>query len=136
MDPNTSQATRNKFEKLLKAKKIEVVGGGWVQHDETLTSPKMQILNTESGLEWLSDTFPFVEVETMWQIDPFGASYLSPALMSQFYSNAVLNRIGDKVKDRLKDSREMQFHWTYEDKELLTHVINNHYSTEQGELVN
>jgi len=32
---------------------IEIVGGGWVQHDESLTSYKMQVLQVETGREWL-----------------------------------------------------------------------------------
>jgi hypothetical protein len=30
--------------------KIEIVGGGWVQHDETLTDFRMQKIQTDIGL--------------------------------------------------------------------------------------
>lgn len=34
----------------------------------------------------------------MWQIDPFGHSYNTPALFGQRYEYVVLNRIGDSIK--------------------------------------
>lgn len=40
---------------------IEIVGGGWVQHDESLTSYKMQVLQVETGREWLKNNFKFMK---------------------------------------------------------------------------
>jgi len=38
----------------------------------------------ETGLDWLVQTFPGIEdkIKTMWQIDPFGSSELTPLLFS------------------------------------------------------
>lgn len=55
----------------------------------------------EVGLKWLYHTFPFLKgkVNTLWQIDPFGASNLTPLLFQNDYKYALLNRIGDQIKD-------------------------------------
>jgi len=53
---------------LLENGTIEVVGGGWVQHDEALTNYKMQVIQMETGFDWLFKTFPFLigKVKTMF----------------------------------------------------------------------
>ena len=67
-----------------------------------------------TGFEWLYKTFPFLkgQVNTMWQIDPFGASDLTPLLFGEDFKYILLNRVGDEIKDQLKNSRNMDFHWT------------------------
>jgi hypothetical protein len=40
-DPEVTQVYKINLYALLKDGRMEVVGGGWVQHDETLTSYKM-----------------------------------------------------------------------------------------------
>jgi hypothetical protein len=47
------------------------MGGGWVMNDETLTEFKNVLLNMETGLKWLNETFGRVP-KIGWQIDPFG----------------------------------------------------------------
>jgi hypothetical protein len=93
------------------------------------------------GLDWMYKTFPFLKgkINTLWQIDPFVASAMTPLLFGGKFKYALLNRIGDEVKDQLKDSRNMDFFWTNpfskdgEDETILSHVTNIHYSLEQGE---
>jgi hypothetical protein len=45
-------------------------------------------------------------LKVFWQIDPFGASNLTPLLFSEDspfkYKYCLLNRIGDSIKDKLK----------------------------------
>jgi hypothetical protein len=72
----------------------------------------MQILQVETGREWLKNNFKFMKenledyVKVFWQIDPFGASSLTPLLFSSEtpfkYRFCLLNRIGDEIKDQLK----------------------------------
>ena len=42
-DDEIADIYKTNLYKLLKEDKIEIVGGGWVQHDETLTNYKMQV---------------------------------------------------------------------------------------------
>ena len=89
----------------------------------------------ETGISWLYETFPFLKgrINTLWQIDPFGASDLTPLLFSDDYEFALLNRIGDDIKERLKKSKNMDFYWQSPQKEkgIMTHLTNIHYNTEQ-----
>ena len=92
----------------------------------------------EQGRKWLHQTFPFLEntINTLWQLDPFGNSATTPLIFSGDYKYAVLNRVGDNIKDQLKKSSQMDFLWTNplnKDSGLLTHVLNIHYQTEQKE---
>ena len=71
---------------------------------------------------------------TLWQIDPFGASYLTPTVFGDSevfdYKYAVLNRIGDEVKDWLMESRQSDFLWKgANNNTLISHVMPKHYSS-------
>lgn len=88
------------------------------------------------GFNWLFETFPFLrgKVDTMWQIDPFGSSSNTPIMFGSEFKHIVLNRIGDNIKDKLKDHRSMDFWWynpNNKDQGMLAHVLNIHYQTEQ-----
>jgi hypothetical protein len=77
------------------------VHAGWVQHDETLTTPYMHNLNIKIGKQWMQETFG-KEVRGLWQIDSFGASHVTPKVLEGELDHIVLNRIGDEAKSRLK----------------------------------
>lgn len=139
-DPATNEMMRTRLRHALQEGRFEIVGGGWVQHDESLTNYKMQVQQMNTGFDWLYSTFPFLKgrVNTMWQIDPFGASALTPLLFGNDFKYILLNRVGDEIKDQLKNSRNMDFYWTNpfskdRNQALLTHVTNIHYSIEQSE---
>ena len=42
-DPKVAAVSKSRLEVLLRSGQFEIVGGGWVQHDESLTTYKMQI---------------------------------------------------------------------------------------------
>ena len=140
-DRSVKQITKSRLASLIWEGKFEIVGGGWVQHDESLTNFKAQLLNMEAGLKWLHSTFPGLKqedrvVDTLWQIDPFGASDLTPLLLADDFKFALLNRVGDEIKDQLRAEGVSDFLWTSPMKPeggILAHVTNIHYSTEQQE---
>jgi len=69
----------------------------------------------------------------LWQIDPFGASALTPLLFGDQFKYALANRVGDQIKDQMKSTHNMDFLWTssFSDKNaILTHLTNIHYATE------
>lgn len=135
-DKAVKQNIKDRLQALLWEGKIEMVGGGWVQHDDSLTNYKMQVLQMETGFKWLYDTFPFLKgkVNTLWQIDPFGASDLMPLLFESDFKYALLNRVGDHIKDQLKSIQNQDFLWTNpfdaHESGILTHLTNKHYATE------
>ncbi|CDW87606.1 alpha-mannosidase 2 [Stylonychia lemnae] len=141
---------RKELYNLIMSGQLEIVGGGWVQHDETLTSYRQQIAQMETGIDWLIQTFPGIEskLKTMWQIDSFGSSELTPLLFNQEqestrvqFENIVLNRVGDEVKDRFKQEQSMDFLWQHslsqsqETNKLLTHILHHHYETKEYEFM-
>jgi alpha-mannosidase len=73
---------------------LNFMGGGWVMNDETVADYQSMLLQQYTGLRWLNKTFG-VHPRVAWQIDPFGASAVSPALFSTLgYEAVVLARIG------------------------------------------
>lgn len=94
----------------------------------------------ETGFKWLYETFPFLKgrVNTLWQIDPFGASNTTPLLFNKDFKYAVLNRVGDHIKDQLKHSQNLDFFWNTPfsaGSGILTHLTNKHYCTEQKDFL-
>lgn len=136
-DPSTS--TLQILSDLIESGRLEIVGGGRVQHDETLTSYKLQLSQMEVGHKWLLETYPFLKdkIKTFWQIDPFGASSLTPLLFGApdqdiRFEYAVMTRVGDHLKADFKKSKNMDFMWRNpfkEESSLLTHILPNHYNT-------
>ena len=54
----STKLVKDQLTKLIDNGQIEIVGGGWIQHDETLSTYKQQISNMNIGLDWLQATFP------------------------------------------------------------------------------
>lgn len=77
-----SATDKKDLAKLINSGQLEIVGGGWVQHDETLTTYYQQMTQMEAGIDWLQKTFPDIlksgRLKTMWQLDPFGSSENTP----------------------------------------------------------
>jgi len=74
----------------------------------------------QTGIKWLVNNFPGIEdkITTLWQIDPFGSSEITPLLFNSKqdstavkFKYAVLNRIGDITKERMKEDKQMEFIW-------------------------
>eukprot|EP00347_Sterkiella_histriomuscorum_P022331 403330858 len=139
---------RENLKILIENGQLEIVGGGWVQHDETLTTYQQQIAQMDAGIDWLRNTFPGIEsrLKTLWQIDPFGSSEITPLLFSSSqqstdiqFENIVLNRIGDTLKNQLKQEHSMDFIWqnqfSQENDGLLTHVLHRHYDTLENDFL-
>ena len=125
------------FKALVQEGRIEIVGGGWVMHDEAATTHyaqvrQMQVGHTEVLQPFFGDGF---RVKHGWQIDPFGQGTWSPTLMALSGFDAwVINRIGDLERDALKADRGLQFLWKGNedlpdvDSQVLTHVLDTHYN--------
>ena len=84
------------------------------------------------GINELYKTFPFLKgtVDTLWQIDPFGSSATTPLLFGSDFKYALLNRIGDNIKNQIKNFKSTEFWWTNSlnpENGILTHVLKEHY---------
>lgn len=63
--------------------RFEIVGGGWVQHDEATVDLEMAIRQTEAGFDYISRELGIDKLKIGWQLDPFGHSSLTPALFEK-----------------------------------------------------
>lgn len=128
------QASRDQKEamkKLQAAGQLEFIGGGWVMHDEAVTSLRGILNQMTEGLIFLNTTLG-VRPRIGWHIDPFGHSSFTPELFSLLnYDMFVLNRIPDPIKQEMKKNQELEFHWwsSNYNRTIFAHVLDSHYST-------
>ena len=121
---------------LVASGRIEFVGGGWVQHDEGLTTIAGMLDNMAEGHLYLHETFG-VWPTVGWQLDPFGHSAASAALLGRTgMQQLVINRVHFRVKKRWANERHLEFRWSGVPQlgapPVLTHLLMNHYSTPKG----
>ena len=126
-----SQEQKDAIRKLNAAGQLEFIGGGWVMHDEAVTSLRGVLNQMTQGLIFLNTTLG-VRPRVGWHIDPFGHSSFTPQLFSLLnYDMFVLNRIPDNVKQEMKRNQELEFHWHNPlfNRTIFAHVLDSHYST-------
>jgi hypothetical protein len=109
--PECSGATtlRDAFLLLVERGRIDIVNGGFVQHDEALTSLYGAVNQLAVGNRWLDVVFArrqFVAAH----IDPFGHSSATTALfLLAGYNASVLNRIDKFEKESRADAQLLEF---------------------------
>jgi hypothetical protein len=124
-------------QRLVAGGQLEFVGGGWVQHDEALPTVGGMLDSMAEGHAWLEETFS-VRPTVGWQLDPFGHSAASAALLGRMgLHSLVVNRINYNLKTRWRSARTMEFGWAGVTPVLpwsavLTHVLHTHYSSPKG----
>lgn len=117
--------------------RFEFVGGGWVQHDEGLPTIGAMLEQMAEGHLWLNETFG-VRPSIGWQLDPFGHTASSTALLGRMGMQAVvINRIHFGLKASWRSRRALEYQWRgvapcLKWGDVLTHVLSNHYSTPKG----
>ncbi|OMJ81121.1 hypothetical protein SteCoe_18483 [Stentor coeruleus] len=121
----------------IQKKQFEIVGGGWVQHDEATVDFEMALRQTEAGFEYISRELGVEKVKIGWQMDPFGHSSITPALFEKMGLEVlVFSRIEDSfrvfyIKIQLQNSSNLEFIWKTQGlgskTGIFTHVLNDHY---------
>ena len=88
------------------------MGSTWVMNDESLPEYRNMLLQMETGLKWVNETFG-VHPRVAWQIDPFGNSAVSPAIFSSLgYDSIILNRVGTTLAHDLEEASASEFIWS------------------------
>ena len=54
---DTTEENRKLLHRFVENGQIGFMGGGWVMHDETLPDYRNELLQMETGLRWLNETF-------------------------------------------------------------------------------
>jgi hypothetical protein len=133
-----SPMRRLQVRELVRNEQLEFVGGGWVQHDEALTTFSGIIDQMTVGHRFLSRELGVVP-RFAWQIDPFGHSTVNAELFARMGFEAQVGvRVHDAVKWRLSSGAGLDFVWLSEQGQcarhgLLTHLLGSgRYVTPQG----
>ena len=81
---------------LIRSGRLKIVGGGWAQHDEALPDFDLILRQMQAGFTYLRENLNVTKVKVAWQLDPFGHSSLTAALMSKMgFETLVFSRIED-----------------------------------------
>lgn len=126
-----SEEERSRVKYLIKTGQLEFIGGGWVMHDEAVTSAYGIVEQMTLGLTFLNKTLG-VRPKVEWHIDPFGHSAFMPELYRQLgYKGVVINRVPNDIKQEMKSQKELEFFWLSQvsNKTIFTHVLDSHYTT-------
>ena len=101
--------TKNRGE--LKRGQLEVVGSGWVGHDETLPDYADVLGSMTLGRTSMRKELGFAP-EIAWQVDSFGHSSTSSRLFREMGFRATLyNRLSWDIKKRMLGYRATLFNW-------------------------
>ncbi|CAI2371631.1 unnamed protein product [Moneuplotes crassus] len=126
---------RQKLHDIVNDGRWQFMGGGWVMNDESLTVYKNAMLQIETGIKFLEETFN-VRPRIGYQIDPFGNSAVTPSILSALgYEGVVLSRIGTTFDWDLETSENSEFIWEgsdFDDKSdgkpiLAHHLVRSKY---------
>ncbi|KYQ94434.1 alpha-mannosidase [Tieghemostelium lacteum] len=128
--------------------RLYFIGGGWAQNDEAVTHYQAVINQMTIGHQFLLSEFG-VTPTISWQIDPFGASTLTPILFSLMgIKYSVIDRLDQRLKYNFSEDpfiagsgsyivdKSFEFNWypskNYgESLNVFTHILDNHYNSPQ-----
>ncbi|KAH9260208.1 hypothetical protein BASA81_001377 [Batrachochytrium salamandrivorans] len=108
-----SNAKRERVKRLVRDGRFEFVGGGLVSaHDEAMSSHRLVVEQFADGHTFLEQTFGIPQPKVAWQIDSFGHSDSTPALLARLgFSVVVLNRVNFRIKQRFRKGQHLEFLW-------------------------
>jgi lysosomal alpha-mannosidase len=122
---------------LVRQGQLDVVGGGWVSHDEGLASPRGILNGLTLGRRRLTAA-GIAPPSVSWQIDAFGHGSSTAELLAALgYKGHVLNRVHYRRKEEMRAGKLLDFHWNLRShlsstcpssRSLLTTVLDGHYA--------
>ena len=102
---------REVFQELVDSKQIELVHGGWVQHDEGLSTIADTIDMMELGQRYVRSLFG-IQSRIAWQIDSFGHTGSTPILLRRLGFEAVfLTRVPQVAMHKLRRFSRLEGMW-------------------------
>lgn len=107
---------------------LELVAGGWVMPDESVSHWTAQLMQLTEGHQWLKANLDYTPT-CSWSIDPFGLSPTMPYLLGGAgLRNLVIQRVHYAVKKKLAQAKKLEFRWRqlWDDDgatELFTHMM-------------
>lgn len=126
-DEQTS-STRDLVKRLILDGQLEIVAGGWVMPDESVSHWMAQLTQLTQGHQWLKTNLDYVPTSG-WAIDPFGLSPTMPYLLKGAgLENVLIQRVHYSVKKRLARGKSLEFRWRQlwdndGSTEIFTHMM-------------
>ncbi|XP_076283796.1 alpha-mannosidase 2 [Lasioglossum baleicum] len=123
-----SKQTRNLVRRLLHDGQLEIVSGGWVMPDESVSHWMAQLVQLTEGHQWLKHNLDYTP-NSGWTIDPFGLSPTMPYLLKNAgLENVLIQRVHYSVKKKLARGKNLEFRWRQlwdnnGSTEMFTHVM-------------
>ncbi|XP_058802028.1 alpha-mannosidase 2 [Phymastichus coffea] len=123
-----TQSTRDVVKRLVHDGQLEIVAGGYVMPDESVSHWVAQLTQLTEGHQWLKTNLDFVP-NTGWAIDPFGLSPTMPYLLKNAgLENIVIQRVHYSVKKKLAQDKHLEFRWRQlwdndGSSEIFTHMM-------------
>ena len=89
----------NQVKELIKAGRLEIVGGGWVQNDEAVADLDLVVRQMSLGFDYLRTELGVTQIKTGWQLDPFGHSSLTAELWEKMgFESLVFARVEKNIR--------------------------------------
>ena len=119
--------------RLVREGRLDVVGGGWVSHDEATTPVDLAAAQYDEGMATVEALLFSKEsaeergardgdargdgdanaIKIAWQIDPFGHAAATPAVLAHLgFERVVLNRVSRTTRARLIRENAREFTWS------------------------
>ncbi|XP_015433271.1 PREDICTED: alpha-mannosidase 2 [Dufourea novaeangliae] len=123
-----SETTRTLVRRLIHDGQLEIVSGGWVMPDESVSHWMAQLTQLTEGHQWLKYNLDYTP-NSGWAIDPFGLSPTMPYLLKNAgLQNVLIQRVHYSVKKRLAKEKHLEFRWRQlwdndGSTEIFTHVM-------------
>lgn len=123
-----SKAVRDEVRRLIHDGQLEIVSGGWVMPDESVSHWIAQLTQLTEGHQWLKYNLDYTP-NSGWAIDPFGLSPTMPYLLKgSGLENLLIQRVHYSVKKKLARHKNLEFRWRQlwdndGATELFTHVM-------------
>ncbi|OXU30485.1 hypothetical protein TSAR_013555 [Trichomalopsis sarcophagae] len=123
-----SQSTRDVVKRLVHDGQLEIVAGGYVMPDESVSHWMAQLTQLTEGHQWLKTNLDYVP-NVGWAIDPFGLSPTMPYLLKGAgLENVVIQRVHYSVKKKLAQDKHLEFRWRQlwdndGSTEIFTHMM-------------
>lgn len=123
-----SKITHNLVKRLIHDGQLEIVSGGWVMPDESVSHWMSQLTQLTEGHQWLKYNLDYIP-NSGWAIDPFGLSPTMPYLLKKAgLENVLIQRVHYSVKKRLAKRKQLEFRWRQlwdndGSTEIFTHVM-------------
>nr|KAI8764839.1 lysosomal alpha-mannosidase-like [Biomphalaria glabrata] len=98
---------------LIRERRLELVGGGWVMSDAGVTMYNDIIDQHTLGFDFIADTFgPCAQTRTGWHVDQFGHSREHASIFAQMgFDSLFVSRIDFEDLAERKRTKNMEFVW-------------------------